>query len=141
MSQPAALSRSDLAFSLLARLFLTALVLEAIGFAFFPDYLRPLSYGLVIFLLSQIVFSLYAFRYKGPQSSALILQAFGRGVFVKLLFFALALILVFRFDPSVQDRMQIETIFIAYFFMQFCQVVYSIRLAKGLNRQTHSKKD
>lgn len=137
MSKPAALSRSDLAITLLVRLFVIALVLVVTCFLVITEYVLSLSYGVMIFLLSNVVFSLYAFRYQGSQSSLMIMQAFGRGIFVKLLFFALSLVLVFRFDQRSLEYMQTAMIFFAYFFMQVCQIVLSIRLARRLDAPTN----
>jgi F0F1-type ATP synthase assembly protein I len=139
MSKPAALSRSDLAMTLLLRLFFIAVILEVSVFVIFPKYSLSLTYGVVVFLLSNLIFSLYAFRYQGSQSSLLIIQAFGRGVFVKILFFALGLILIYRFDEQSLEHTQTAIILAAYFFMQACQIVLAIFLAKQLSKNEQNK--
>lgn len=132
MSKPAELSRSDLAKKLWIKLLLLALPVLLLARMVIPDYAVSVAYGLIIFLLNYLVFALYVFRYAGSRSSVLMLQSYSRGVFVKLLLFALAFILVFYFDKRASEALQVAAIIVSYFFMQLVQIGFSVALAKKL---------
>lgn len=131
MSKPASLNRSDLAYALLTRLLVLGCLILLLG-CLLPLYTKSFVYGVFIFLVNNLVFALYAFRFSGSRSSLLILQSFGRGVFLKLTLFALALIVLFRLDESTRQYSQSAVIFSTYFFMQIGQIFWSIRLTKKL---------
>jgi len=132
MSKPATLNRSDLAVNMMVRLLILGGVILLAGFLLLPTYVVSLGYGVIIFLVNNLVFALYAFRFSGSRSSVLIVQSFSQGLFIKLIFFALALIVLFRFNENSRVHVQSAAIFCAYFLMQAGQVFWSISLMKKL---------
>ncbi len=127
-----ALNRSELVGKLFLRLLVVAGVMVFVGFVFFPAYSASLFYGALIFLISNLVFGLYVFRFSGARSSLLMLQSFGRGVFFKMVLFALALALLYRFDEQSRTYAQSAAILGAFFVLQAAQIMWSITLFKDI---------
>lgn len=132
MSKPATLNRSDLAVDMMVRLLILGGMILLVGFVLLPAYAVSLGYGVFIFLINNLVFALYAFRFSGSRSTVLMLQSFSRGLFLKLIFFALTLIVLFRYNENSRVYVQSAAIFCAYFLMQAGQIFWSISLMKKL---------
>lgn len=132
MGKPATLKRSDLAIGMMLRLLVIGGIILLLGVVLFPAYAVSLAYGVFIFLINNLVFTLYAFRFSGSRLSVLMMQSFSLGIFIKLILFALSLIFLFRYDVETREHKQSAAIFCAYFLMQACQIFWSIGLMRKL---------
>ncbi len=125
MSQPAKLSHPELAVVVLIKTFFVAAALVLFVIKAIPDYTNAVFYGVVIFFINNLVFALYVFQFSGVHSSFQMIRGFLRGVFFKLVFFALSLLVIFQLDEQSADYLQSAAIFASYFLLQFFQIVFS----------------
>jgi len=132
MSKPTKLSHPELAIAVLLKVFFVAIVLVLLVFLTLPDYAYAVVYGVVIFFINNIVFALLMFRPFGIHSSYRMIKGFLRGVFFKLVFFALSLLVVFKLDNQGADPDLITAILTSYFLLQIFQIVFSAQEAKKL---------
>lgn len=121
MSKPAAFNRSDLAKALLLKLAAVGLFVIIASFLCLPTYAVFLAYGVCLFLLANLFFAVYAFRYTASKSAGLMLGSFNSGMLIKMLIVAVGLAAVFKFDARTQDITQVAALFLAFVFMQLSQ--------------------
>jgi ATP synthase protein I len=128
MNKPATLSRHDLAIKLLSALAMLGFVVWLASFFLLPDFTIPLAYGVCIFLLANLLFAFYSFRYTGARSGSLMIKSFGQGVAIKIAVLAIGLLAVFKLDARTQDLSQAAAILLVLFFMQLAQIFLSLYL-------------
>ncbi|MBU2986537.1 ATP synthase subunit I [Saccharophagus degradans] len=101
--------------------------LSLIGFLVHPLAAKSFLLGAIVYMLPNLYFTYYAFRYRGAQAARWIARSFSWGQSGKLALAAVGFALVFRFVQPLQ----VEFLFIGFGFMVVLQWFIGLQVAKN----------